>query len=232
MRRPHDLSPVLSDLNALVLAEIASLGRTARPVEARSDPVRDRPGPGPVASRPPPQSGLAVRSPSHRRGVEPSGEEAEGLFDEPCDRPDPDEDAAADGPTAADLLTPEEQAFIARAVGFLSGRPGADLILDRIWSQVTDARPDRFYDPEDPDALAEPAPQTGPPGDWPKVRPEVRPELRIAPAETAAESAEAATPGHPVPAAAAQPTRGSVSRPIPYPVSRPDSAPPAPTPPE
>ena len=230
MRRPHDLSPDLSDLNALVLAEIASLGRTARPVEARSDPLRDRPGPGPVASRSP-QPGLAARSPSHRRGVEPSGEEAEGLFDEPCDRPDPDEDAAADGPTAADLLTPEEQAFIARAVGFLSGRPSVDLILDRIWSQVTDAKPDRFYDPEEPDALAEPAPQPEPAGDWP----EARPELCVAAGEIpAGESAAAAAPDRPAPAVAARLTRGSAPRPGsgPRPVSRAGSAPAAEATPE
>jgi hypothetical protein len=83
------------------------------------------------------------------------------LFDGLLDPGDPHDDLTADGPTAADLLTPEEQAFVARAAGFLSGRANADLILDRIWSVVTASRPDGFYDPEAQDALAEIRPDPG-----------------------------------------------------------------------
>lgn len=169
MRRAHDLAPDLSDLDALVLEEIASLGdrRSAHAPSVRRP--RDRgvngdPGCSEIRTgRSSPQAGQPV-APIHPRGwaasptAGASGEEAEGLFDQPFELADEPETAAADGPTAADLLTPEEQAFISRAVGFLCDRPNADLILDRVWSQAIQSRPDGFYDPDSPNPLDDATP--------------------------------------------------------------------------
>ena len=96
-----------------------------------------------------------------------TGEEAEGLFDQPLDFSEPDPDA--DGPTAADLLTQEENAFLSRAIGFLSGRPSANLILDQIWSQVVAAASDGCYDPEEADGLGEATPGPSPPDPPPQA---------------------------------------------------------------
>jgi hypothetical protein len=179
MQRPTD---ILS-LDALVLAEIESLGqgqpsRAADPWSgATRDPMhnptgdrpRGRPRPPPERTRAAPPAARLHPGPDRDPRRTPrarSGEEAEGLFDEPFDPADPGagryDDPAADGPTAADLLTPEEQAFIARAAGFLSGRPNADLILDRIWSQAIESRADGLYDPESADALPELKPEPEP----------------------------------------------------------------------
>jgi hypothetical protein len=178
MKRPDPL-----DLDALVLAEIESLGRW-RPAHGDDWPgaTRERPrsglqpapepAPGQARTAPQRTGPAAPIRPTRGQGAAPatrprSGEEAEGLFDEPFERCNPDRDpqrdSAEDGPTATDLLSPEEQAFVARAAGFLSGRLNADLILDRIWSQANESRLDGFYDPDradlgpddgnDPDAL-------------------------------------------------------------------------------
>ena len=166
MRCPIDLS----DLDALVLAEVESLSlpRAARASEARSECNPER---APECQRAPTardrrrtaSAALLMRQQHgrdpQRAGRARSGEEAEGLFDEPLELSDPGgdryDDPASDGPTAADLLSPEEQAFIARAAGFLSGRPNADLILDRIWSQAIESNPNGLYDPESADALSD-----------------------------------------------------------------------------
>lgn len=146
----------LSTLDALVLAEIESLGhgRQARAVTGRPAPesasARKRPGGASDQMRTFAKwPGQAARGPcAEATAPNRSGEEAEGLFDEPFELADPGDDPSRDGPTAADLLSPEELAFVARAAGFLSGRPNADLILDRIWSQALGSQPDGFYDPD------------------------------------------------------------------------------------
>jgi hypothetical protein len=109
-----------------------------------------------------PATRLRVDTRDRRPQPRTTGEEAEGLFDEPLDFAGLGEGSAGqdpgDGPNDSELLCPEERAFVERAVGFLAARPTADLILDRIWSALTDARPDGFYDPDDLD------PCQGPPG--------------------------------------------------------------------
>jgi hypothetical protein len=91
------------------------------------------------------------------RGPLETGEEVTALFDESfnpeLEQIGPEE--SEDGPLASDLLSAEERAFVERALGFLCGRPNADLILDGIWAQVNAARPDGFYDPREVDASAE-----------------------------------------------------------------------------
>lgn len=220
MRRSLDTSVDrgndLADLDALVLAEIASLGRgripqTANTCEAKGSDItsdRGRPEsgrgwPSPQVPQPAAPIRAVRRDDSLARGL--SGEEAEGLFDQPFDLAEEDEGGPAEGPTAADLLTPEEQAFIARAVGFLSGRPSADLILDRVWSQAIQSRPDGFYDPETPDP-------------YPGADPE--PSVGEGPGKSSAV-------GRPIPGRAAEPTAGSPTvipcRPAPAPPSDPSS---------
>ena len=140
MRRSTERSPEISDLDALVLAEIASLGqgRLADSAETGTNTSRNQRDTGirRSSATPRPPSGIRDDRDPRRPTGHPSGEEAEGLFDGFFDPGDPHDDLTADGPTAADLLSPEEQAFVARAVGFLSERANADLILDRIWSQA------------------------------------------------------------------------------------------------
>lgn len=75
-----------------------------------------------------------------------TGEESEGLFDA-CDDDrlfdtggDPEESPAS-------LFSVEERAFMERAVGFLTGRDNADVILGQIWERLTSEQPESFYDP-------------------------------------------------------------------------------------
>jgi hypothetical protein len=135
------------DLDALVLAEIESL--SGPPRSARPSAGGARPAPRPAA-RPAREhrDGPAPVAPIRRRaGAEPnrSGEEFDGLFDRPFPEgqggPDPDDT----GPVAS-LLSTEEEAFVTRAVGFLSQREHADMILGRIWEQLTELDPDGFYE--------------------------------------------------------------------------------------
>jgi hypothetical protein len=134
------------DLDALVLAEIESL--SGRPRTARPSPGGERPAPRPAVQpareqRDEPAPVAPIRC---RAGAEPnrSGEEFDGLFDGPFaegqGEPDPDDT----GP-AASLLGTEEEAFVTRAVGFLSQREHADMILGRIWDELTQLDPDGFY---------------------------------------------------------------------------------------
>lgn len=138
----------LDDLDALVLAEIESIsGRVrsngVRPMQDRAQP-RSTPTPGELPRR---RSRAAVAPIQGRKRQETphSGEDAEGLFDEPfaVEAPDPERDEA---PPIASLLTPEEDAFITRAVGFLTEREHADMILGQIWEALTEQRPDGFFE--------------------------------------------------------------------------------------
>lgn len=150
--RPADSETDLADLDALVLAEIESL--TAHRAGARSQQAPGGDAPTPAANggarEPKPKakakaSVAPIRSAPERRR-ESFGEEAELLFEEP--EPAVESDADSD---RAGLLSPEEEAFITRAVGFLSQRPEADIILNRIWEQLTELDPEGYYQaPLDP----------------------------------------------------------------------------------
>lgn len=180
MRRSSSQSPNpardLADLDALVLEEIESLdrggGQRGRqpgqgPSAASAQPSggNQRSGRGDSQQAPRPAARIRPRRWGLESARQATGEEAEGLCDEPWDLAGAPEASSADGPTAADLLTPEEQAFVARAVGFLAGRPNADLILDRVWSQSIASRPDGFYDPALAETIAAPRfGATGPDG--------------------------------------------------------------------
>jgi hypothetical protein len=146
--RAADAETDLLDLDALVLAEIESLtarrdaarpkqtARAAAPTSLAEDAEsRERPTTQPKAKA----SVAPIRSAPERRR-ESFGEEAELLFEEPEPLV---EDAAERAP--AGLLSPEEEAFITRAVGFLSQRPEADIILNRIWEQLTELDPEGYY---------------------------------------------------------------------------------------
>jgi hypothetical protein len=152
--RAADDETDLLDLDALVLAEIESL--TSRRDATRARRIKGAAAPTPVAgetetrdrpnTQPKGKASVApIRSAPERRR-ESSGEEAELLFEEP----EPADDNAADSALAG-LLSPEEEAFITRAVGFLSQRPEADIILNRIWEQLTELDPEGYYQaPLDP----------------------------------------------------------------------------------
>ena len=140
--RAADAETDLLDLDALVLAEIESL--TARRDAARTKQTTRAAAPTPVAEGTEPTARVKAsvarirNTPERRR--ESFGEEAELLFEEPEPLV---EDAAERAP--AGLLSPEEEAFITRAVGFLSRRPEADIILNRIWEQLTELDPEGYY---------------------------------------------------------------------------------------
>jgi hypothetical protein len=155
------------DLDALVMAEIESVGRgrplrtpaaRARPPGAGRRPARGRVREGPAAPRSPSRIYGEDRSAD---GV--SGEEADGLFDLPLET---DDEGLVDSPSTEPqgLFSPEEQAFVSRAVGFLSGHENADMILGQIWERITEEAPEAFFRPADtpPPATvpnAEPAPE-------------------------------------------------------------------------
>jgi hypothetical protein len=252
MRRA-DLSP----LDALVLAEIESLGQGHR---ARATATRTVSTRGPARNRPGGASGQAQAraarpGPAARgqgaddapRGL--SGEEAEGLFDEPFEISEPGDDPGQDGPTAADLLSPEEQAFVARAAGFLYGRPNADLILDRVWSQALESRPDGAYDPDAADPWTQPSPDAwtqgdgsdrgpGPPGVYSGAGASALPDADLRGPNGAPAAGPAPVPSELRPRSGAAP--GTVRsgegrrghRPRPTPAPGPASSPAADTPPE
>jgi hypothetical protein len=135
--RAADAETDLLDLDALVLAEIESL--TARRDAARTGQTTRAAAPTPVAegTEPEPTKIKArvapIRNTPERRR-ESFGEEAELLFEEPEPADENEVDSAL-----------EEEAFITRAVGFLSQRPEADIILNRIWEQLTEMDPEGYY---------------------------------------------------------------------------------------
>ncbi len=164
-----------ADLDALVLAEIESLGeQAALPDEGISEPMPRRREAKAPARRQGPRTMAQVHplrgAQAEHRLPRGTGEEVRALFDESL-VPEParvGSEEQDDGPLASDLLSAEERAFVERASGFLRGRPNADLILDGIWAQVNAARPDGFYDPREVDApdagepaLHEPAESAG-----------------------------------------------------------------------
>ncbi|CRI66227.1 hypothetical protein THIOKS12690008 [Thiocapsa sp. KS1] len=146
--RPADSETDLADLDALVLAEIESLTAHRAGARSKQAPCGDAPTPAANGGAREPKAKASVapiRSAPERRR-ESFGEEAELLFEEP----EPADDNAADSALAG-LLSPEEEAFITRAVGFLSQRPEADIILNRIWEQLTELDPEGYYQaPLDP----------------------------------------------------------------------------------
>jgi hypothetical protein len=139
-----DAETDLRDLDALVLAEIESL--TARGSPTRSKQVSRANAPPPIerpaahAPKAKVKASVAPIRTTLERRPESFGEEAELLFAEP----DPLVEDAAEGESAG-LLGPEEEAFITRAVGFLSQRHEADIILNRIWEQLTELDPEGYY---------------------------------------------------------------------------------------
>ncbi len=132
------------DLDALVLAEIESIkGRHQHnPVSPEHEVCSQEQiqGAGETPSRASEVTPIRGEE-QHYRDF--TGEEAELLdhYTEPeC------EDLNEQTPPR--LFTPEEEAFMHRAIGFLSGRDNADVILGRIWEQITENHPERFFDPE------------------------------------------------------------------------------------
>ncbi len=149
----------VEELDALVLAEIESLARHTRPPnlkqtsasgpERRQSRVRLENRGKPVSA-----SKVARIRGEDREGDVLSGEEAEELVEEPIefgDLPGVEEDEHAQATT---LFSAEEEAFVTRAVGFLARRDNADIILNRIWEQLTEADPEGFFRPEGLERLA------------------------------------------------------------------------------
>jgi hypothetical protein len=58
-------------------------------------------------------------------------------------------DEAVDELPPNNLFSAEEEAFMHRAVGFLTGRENGDVILGRIWEQLTKSHPENYFDPHD-----------------------------------------------------------------------------------
>jgi len=155
MTRPrHDES--LTALDELVLAELDSLTVRRLPPRPTAAVATDWAGVSEIDTRPAHIAPLR-RVEGSKAGL--SGEEAEGLFDEPLAETDGLAAEESDAAAAASLLTPEEEAFITRAVGFLRQREHADMILGRVWEQLTGDDPSAFFEPP-ADALPE-APSDG-----------------------------------------------------------------------
>lgn len=132
----------LSDLDALVLAEIKSAsgrqGRRRPAIQASTPQRRDSRAEEVEAQA---QSREVARIHGEDRDNEAlSGEEAALL-----DLPEMAMVESEDLPPAK-LFTPEEEAFMHRAIGFLSGRDNGDVILGRIWEQLTESHPERYYE--------------------------------------------------------------------------------------
>ena len=159
-----------ADLDKLVLAEIESLTGGRAPGRRRTHRGRMR-----VVNDQRPEQPAAVDDGSTGdkvvalSGANPEtgeffGEEAAALL-EPEDEHGnqgvtPDDVLGAPMEPGAEIFSSEEQAFITRALGFLSGRDNADLILGRVWEQVTAASsPDEFFLPEDEHPAFAPKPQ-------------------------------------------------------------------------
>jgi len=134
---------VYGDLDALVLAEIESLHRRGR---GRTRPmpstgVEDLPATEPASA-----AGVAQIRGTESEGEVFSGEEAAGLFDESIGESTELGELEQDGHAAVDgLYSAEEDAFITRAVGFLTQRDNADVILNQIWQQVMEGYSEEFY---------------------------------------------------------------------------------------
>lgn len=133
------------DLDALVLAEIESMGRGRHASSKRARSAREQHRPEPTRQRERPASPKLARIHGEDRAAEGiTGEEAEALFDEPL------MDESGQFPDEMEksthsLFSAEELAFMSRAVGFLSGRDNADMILGQIWEQLTSDHPEEFY---------------------------------------------------------------------------------------
>jgi hypothetical protein len=140
------------DLDALVLAEIESIGRVQkrRTGDQRKDAVQMQ---RPLSSAQPTVIPLAKHGDGDHAAEGVSGEEAEALFELPVA-----EEFAylveVSEPSADALYSTEEQAFMSRAIDFLKGRDNADMILGQIWEQLTSDDPQAFYAAEDAPAGA------------------------------------------------------------------------------
>lgn len=132
----------LLDLDALVLAEIESLTTRRDAVRSRQAPCAAPVPPAEAAERKAKASVAQLRR-APERGPDGFGEGAELLF-EGLEPPESPVEVEPDGQETG-LLCPEEEAFITRAVGFLSRRPAADIILNRIWEQLTELDPEGYY---------------------------------------------------------------------------------------
>ncbi|MCG8489470.1 MAG: hypothetical protein MI756_18525 [Chromatiales bacterium] len=147
----------LTDLESLVLAEIASAssgkGRRNRTERVKRPAEKGTMEESAELYR---SSGEIARIHGEDRDEQQmSGEEAElleqpELIDEPFEELPPNK-----------LFSAEEEAFMHRAVGFLSGRENGDVILGRIWEQLTEAQPDHFF--EVPQGVSESQPGSASP---------------------------------------------------------------------
>ncbi len=142
----------LTDLENLVLAEIASASggkrRRNRAQEVKRPADRRKTEASAEAHKR--ANGISRIHGEDRYEQQMSGEEAELLqqaecIDEPFDEPPPNK-----------LFSAEEEAFMHRAVGFLSGRENGDVILGRIWEQLTETQPEHYF--EAPHGNSEPQP--------------------------------------------------------------------------
>lgn len=168
-----------ADLDKMVLAEIELLtdGRApsrSRPHAAGMRVVDDRHPDRPTAvdDEPSGDKVVALTGANPGRG-EFFGEEATTLLE-------PEDELGNQGATSEDvpddsmepgteIFSPEEQAFITRALGFLSGRENADMILGRVWEEVTaSSSPDAFFSPGDEQSASAPTTQ-------PSISPEAEP---------------------------------------------------------
>ena len=132
------------DLDALVLAEIESLSRPEH---------RGRPAHAPEHRAPTPAASFRPA----RRSERPAEEEFTGeAFDEEAALADSSEEGESREESSVELLSPEEQAFVSRAVGFLSNRSNADMILTRVWEQLTGADPEAFFRPAEEGSQPDP----------------------------------------------------------------------------
>jgi hypothetical protein len=137
----------LADLDALVRAELDSLDRAdaKEPPKRASDTAGRRPG---TAAHPDQRGAPAPVTPLRpAEAVDPtrSGEEFDGLAgDEPIAA---SRGLGQDEGDASSLFSVEEEAFITRAVSFLTDRRHADVILGRVWEQLTELDPDGFFAP-------------------------------------------------------------------------------------
>ena len=155
-------------LDALVLAEIESLSGGTKRSETSSDPrpTKSHPTPPTKPSKPREAPVAALRADEPITGGETYDAALEADLLAPGRSNPPDDD----GPTPS-LLSAEEEAFVTRAVTFLSGREHADMMLGRVWEQLTELHPEGFFEPslegppvDDNDAVNAP-PQASPPSE-------------------------------------------------------------------
>lgn len=137
------------ELDALVLAEIESLGRPRGQRQVRALAAQDEiEQPARKRGTPVDETALHLARETELEGLVERGEMPDLESEEVPLAADWDEEKTEEETYTTELLSAEEQAFVTRAVGFLVHRDNKDVILGQIWERLAEAAPESFFRPE------------------------------------------------------------------------------------